>query len=31
MKLWGKSKGIYTNMMGYLGGISWAILVAKIC
>jgi poly(A) polymerase len=31
VKLWAKNKGIYTNKMGFLGGISWAIMTAKIC
>jgi len=31
LKLWAKNKGIYSNAMGYITGISLAILVAKIC
>ena len=31
IKLWARKNGIYGNMLGYLGGASWAIMVAKVC
>jgi len=31
IKTWAKNRGMYSSMMGFLGGIGWTLLLVKVC
>ncbi|WNG45091.1 endonuclease [Archangium minus] len=31
VRAWAKARGVYSHALGYLGGLSWAVMVAWVC